>query len=465
MNKQNLSLDNSSPLMKDAFIFGTATSAFQIEGDRYAEGKVDSIWDSFCQQPNTIINGDTGNITCEHYQRWREDIDLMKSLNIQNYRLSIAWPRIISSLDRTINSAGLAFYQTLIDYLLEQGIQPFVTLYHWDLPQYLQNIGGWEVRQTAEEFAFYAGVVSQHFGDKVAAYATFNEPWVTSFLGHIHGIHAPGIKSRKAAYHSAHYQLLAHGLAMPILRQNAPNSQHGIVLNGGPCHAISSAPEDKRAASLAYQEQVELYIAPLLTGQYPPALLEHYQHSLPHNYQEDLQLINQPIDYIGLNYYTRAVVQSVEPKRENCYALFDVVDTNEYPKTAMSWDIYPQGLSELISTLHKDYQLPPVMVMENGAAFIDVLENNRVMDDYRIDYIQRHLNEIEQLILSGVNICGYFVWSFLDNFEWAEGYAKTFGIVHVDFSSQQRTPKASAYAYAGLLKEKSDLSLSRAKVS
>ncbi|WP_440874153.1 GH1 family beta-glucosidase [Thalassotalea sp. PLHSN55] len=454
---QELLIDTQSPLLKNNFTFGVATSAYQIEGSTTVEGKVDSIWDVFCRQEGAIANSDSGEIACDHFNRWKEDIALMKSLNIEAYRLSISWPRVISSIDREINQQGLNFYQQIIDCLIEQGIKPYITLYHWDLPQYLQDIGGWQNRKTAEEFAFYADIVSQFFGDKIVAYATFNEPWVTSFLGHLHGIHAPGLQCRKATYHSVHHQLLAHGLALPLLRKNAPNSQHGIVLNGGPSQAATDSFNDKYAANIAYQEQWDLFLSPLMSGCYPDTLLELYQNYLPKNYQEDLLIIKQTVDYIGVNYYTRNVVQSATPVMSNQYTCYENAEATEFEKTAMGWDVYPQGLKMTIDKICQDYQLPAIMIMENGAAFDDKVTPQGVDDPRRVQYFKAHLAVVSQLVISGINISAYFAWSFLDNFEWAEGYNKRFGLVHVDFESQQRTIKRSGIAYGDMLAFKHQL--------
>lgn len=451
-----LTVSENSPLFDNRFTFGVATSAFQIEGSISADGKVPSIWDTFCEQEGAIVNGDSGKLACDHFNVWKKDIELMKSLNIEAYRLSISWPRIISSLTRKVNPKGLSFYRKIIDCLLANGIKPYVTLYHWDLPQYLQDAGGWQSRRTAEEFAFYADVVSKEFGDEIVGYTTFNEPWVTSILGHLQGIHAPGIRCRKAAYHSAHYQLLAHGLALPLLRKNAPNSVHGIVINGGPCQAVTSSSNDLHAANIAYQEQLDLFVSPLLKGEYPKSLLDYYQEYFPENIEKDLLFIKQPIDYLGINYYTRSTIKATLPSEENCFAYFDGVVTDEYEKTAMNWDIYPQGLTQLIKQLNKDYVLPPVMIMENGVAFDEQIVNGNLDDSNRIQYFQSHLEELEKLMLSGIKVDAYFAWSFLDNFEWAEGYAKTFGLVHVDFTTQKRTPKSSAYAFGDLLQQKAE---------
>ncbi len=434
---KKISLPENSKLLSSDFVFGVATSSFQIEGA--AEERELTIWDTFCQQPGRIKDGSDGLVACEHVERWREDTDLIASLGVDAYRFSIAWGRVIRA-DGSVNEEGLAFYVNLVDVLETLGISAHVTLYHWDLPQYLEDRGGWLNRETAHKFAEYAEVIVKALGDKVASYATLNEPFCSAYLSYEAGIHAPGLKDRKKGRQAAHNLLLAHGLAMPILRKHAPNAEHGIVLNFSPCYPASNSEADHNAANLAHNYHNLWYLQPILTGSYPSILERLAKNERPEVISGDMDIISQPIDFLGVNYYTRTVF-----REKNGW--FSDVPPSEPPLTTMGWEIYPEGLTEILVDLQSTFgELPAIYITENGAAFPDEVVNNRVHDDARIDYYNRHLLAVHESIQKGVPVCGYFAWSLLDNFEWAEGYTQRFGIVYVDFDSQQRILKDSSRA-------------------
>jgi beta-glucosidase len=432
-----ITLAHSSALLKPDFVFGVATASFQIEGA--ADNREACIWDTFCAEPGRIKDGSNGLIACDHIARWREDVELIAALGVDAYRFSIAWGRVIKA-DGSINQAGLSFYLQLLDALNKRNIKAFVTLYHWDLPQYLQDNGGWLNRSTAYKFAEYADIVSRAFGDRVYSYATLNEPFCSAYLSYEAGIHAPGIQNRQQGRQVAHHLLLAHGLAMPILQKNAPQALNGIVLNFSPCHAASGSEADIRAADMADQYHNQWYLQPLMEGSYPALLQQLPAAEQPQIKDGDMAIIAQPLDFLGVNYYTRTVY------RANSKGWFSDVPPTSPPLTDMGWEIYPQGLTEILLAIHKRYKLPPVYITENGAAVPDTMHNGQVHDTQRVKYFEQHLQATEAAINAGMRIDGYFAWSLMDNFEWAEGYAKRFGIVYVDYATQQRTLKDSAIA-------------------
>lgn len=425
------------------FTVGVATSSFQIEGA--ADAREASIWDTFCQQPGAIADSSDGVLACDHVNRWQEDLALVASLNVDAYRFSVSWPRIMRA-DGSVNQDGLAFYKQLLDFLNAHNIKAYVTLYHWDLPQYLEDRGGWLNRDTAHEFARYAEVVATAFGDKVFSYATLNEPFCSAYLGYETGVHAPGKASRAYSKKAVHHLLLAHGLAMPILRQCAPNAESGIVLNFTPYYPASDSLADKTAVKLAHAHHNDWYVRPLLTGEYPALLNDLPEEEKPEIVPGDMQIISAKNDYLGVNYYTRAKVRHGDDRG------FQILDPDsEVPTTAMGWEVYPQGLTDLLLQLHRDFTLPPVLITENGMACDDTLIDGKVEDVKRIEYLQSHMNAVDKAAREGVHITGYFVWSLLDNFEWALGYTKRFGIVYVDYPTQQRTLKQSAKALRSML--------------
>ncbi|GGJ39827.1 GH1 family beta-glucosidase [Deinococcus roseus] len=432
------------PQFPTGFVWGTATSSFQIEGATFEGGRSPSIWDTFCATEGKIIDQTNGEVACDHYHLWEQDLDLIKSLGVQAYRFSIAWPRVIPSGKGEINQEGLDFYERIVDGLIERGIEPHVTLYHWDLPQCLQDIGGWENRDVAYYFADYAAVVADRLGSRVKSYATFNEPWCVSILSNELGHHAPGKFDRKAALAVAHHLHLAHGLALQRLRTMNLTSQLGIVLNLTPAYAASETEADKAEAWLADGKGNRWFLDPILKGSYPQDVWDHYSEDVrPTVLPGDLALSSQPIDFMGINYYTRAFVSTADQQLP--------ADTKY---TDMGWEEYPSGLSDLLIRLHKDYNLPDIYITENGAAYPDkVADDGQVHDTDRINYLSEHFKAAHKTIEAGVPLKGYFVWSLMDNFEWAFGYSKRFGVVYVDYETQQRILKDSALWYQDFLKQ------------
>lgn len=438
MTTTKLTLPETSPLRSPEFTFGVATASFQIEGA--ADQRLPSIWDTFCDTPNKIRDNSTGQDACQHVELWRQDVDLLASLAVDAYRFSVSWPRVMHR-DGTINQQGLDFYIQLLDKLQQQGIKAFVTLYHWDLPQYLEDQGGWLNRETAYRFRDYVELVIKAFGDRVYSYATLNEPFCSAFLGYEVGVHAPGLQGKNQGKKAAHHLLLAHGLAMQVLNKYSPGSRNGIVLNFTPCYANSDSQRDIEAAQTADDHFNHWYIKPILDGCYPSLIDSLPAADMPPIEPGDMEIISHPLDYLGINYYTRAIYQADELHE------FVELKPQRVPLTDMGWEIYPQGFLDLLLSLDQTYQLPPVYITENGAAMNDRLVDGEVLDHDRVEYFQHHLNAVDLAIRQGVNIQGYFAWSLMDNFEWAEGYAKRFGLVFVDYQSQQRTVKASGLAY------------------
>ena len=436
-----LTLPNNSAMLSQDFTYGVATASFQIEGG--IESRLPCIWDTFCSKPNTIIDKSNGNLACDHFNLWQQDIELIAALGVDAYRLSISWPRVIQKSGE-LNSEGVAFYLAILESLKAKKIKAFVTLYHWDLPQHLEDKGGWLNRDTAYKFSEYTDKISQAFGDLVYSYATLNEPFCSAFLGYEIGIHAPGIIGKEFGKKAAHHLLLAHGLAMKVLAINSPNTLNGIVLNFTPCYPATSSKADKHASDFADDYFNQWYIKPIYHGEYPAILnqlpLEHH----PEVKEGDMEIISQPTDFLGVNFYSRAIYKSIENER------FEQVEPPE-PKTDIGWEIYPQAFSELLVTLNNTYDLPPIYITENGAAMADKIIDGSVNDLDRVDYYQQHLNSVNHAIKQGVNVQGYFAWSLMDNFEWAEGYSKRFGLVYVDYETQKRIIKTSGNAYKELI--------------
>jgi beta-glucosidase len=434
----------NSPLRSPDFLFGTATSAYQIEGA--ADQRLPCIWDTFSARPGKIADGSNANRACEHVARLEQDLDLLAWLGVDAYRFSISWPRVVK-LDGSLNAAGADFYARLVDGLLKRNIQPFATLYHWDLPQHLEDLGGWLARDNAYRFQDYAELISHQLGDRVVCWATLNEPFCSAHLGYETGLHAPGLAERDLVRTAGHHLLLAHGLALQALRANCPGASLGIVLNFAPGYAASDSAADQQAVMAADIEHNQWYLQPLLGGSYPETLDDHCVGQMPEIHAGDLKLISQPIDFLGVNYYTRAVLQHA-PGRP-----FAAVPPTG-ALTDMDWEIYPQGLTDLLVSLHRRYRLPPLYITENGAAMADQLVDGEVNDPGRIDYLLQHLAALEDAMAQGVDVRGYFCWSLMDNFEWSFGYSKRFGIVYVDFETQQRTVKASGHVFRALLESR-----------
>lgn len=443
----------------DDFVWGAATSSYQIEGAWNEDGKGESIWDRYTHTPGHVIDGSTGDVACDHYHRWADDIAMMKGLGLQAYRFSIAWPRIQPEGRGRVNPAGLDFYSRLVDGLLDAGIKPVVTLYHWDLPQVLQDSGGWPERATAEAFAEYTDVVSRHLGDRVKTWITHNEPWCASVLSYQLGEHAPGWRDTAAAVRAAHHLLLSHGLAVPVLRANSPGSEVGITLNFEIMEPASASDADRRATRIADGSYNRWFVSALYGHRYPADIMAHYEPELPNGWEfiqpGDFETIAAPIDFLGVNYYTRRIVRD-ETAADN----LPQTHFPDLPKCDMHtgvwepvyWEIYADGLYKLLNRLHFEYQPGKIYITENGTSFADGPdETGRVPDARRRDYLRDHILAARRAMDNGVPLAGYFAWSLMDNFEWAKGYQQRFGIVWVDYDSQQRIPKDSALWYRDVI--------------
>ena len=424
------------------FVWGVATSAFQIEGAARDNGKGESIWDRFCRVPGAIADGSTGDIACDHVHRLDEDLDLIAALGVNAYRFSVSWPRVQPGGRGLWNERGLAFYDRLVDGLLARGVQPYLTLSHWDLPAELQDAGGWASRATVGRFVDYAVGIAARLGDRVTAITTHNEPWVIATLGHETGEFAPGVRNRQVAMQVAHHLLLSHGLALWALRDAGCRARLGIILNLAPVVAASASDEDVALARLEDGRLVRWYMDPLFGRGYPADVWAHLGSDVPLVHEGDLAAIAAPMDYLGVNYYSRVVVGAGPgPDRLRAGAEF----------TEMGWEVYPSGLTDLLLRLQQDYPVPPIVITENGAAFQDALVDGRVHDPERTAYLARHIRAISDAIALGAPVTGYMVWSLIDNFEWTRGYTKRFGLVHVDYATQRRTLKDSGNWYRDFL--------------
>jgi beta-glucosidase len=420
------------------FTWGVATSAFQIEGAASADGKGPSIWDTFCRNPANIKDASNGDIACDHYHRYRDDVALMASLGVDAYRFSMAWARVQPTGKGAWNERGFDFYERLLDALAEKGIAPHLTLYHWDLPQGLQDDGGWLSRDTALRFADYAHEVARRFGNRIPVIATHNEPWCTANLGHGNAQFAPGVADEKTAIQVSHHLLLSHGLAMQSMRAAGTSARLGIVLNQWTADPATDSAADRAMAELEYARSVQWFMDPIFKARYPELALRAHGANAPKVQAGDFEAISQPLDFLGVNYYFRAYCSAETPPRQ---------PPREHGTTDMGWEIYPQGLTELLVKLNGEYELPPIYITENGMANAERMEHGQVADPARIDFVERHLGALADAMAQGVDVRGYFLWSLLDNFEWNSGYAKRFGIVHVDYETLQRTPKDSARWY------------------
>jgi beta-glucosidase len=437
-------------MFPDDFIWGAATSAQQIEGGRHQGGRGESIWDRFASIPGKIADGSNADVACDHFHRWREDIELMKWLGLGGYRFSIAWPRILPSGCGSINTAGLDFYDALVDGLLAAGIRPFPTLYHWDLPQVLQDRGGWGARDTAEAFVEYATIVARRLGDRIDHWVTQNEPWCTATLGHEEGHHAPGHVDPAGALRVAHHLLLSHGWAAAAIRKEAPAAEVGIVLIHCPAFPASAGEADRDAARWFDGFFNRWYLDPVFRGSYPEdAIADRVARGhlagpdLPFVEDGDLAAISAPLDFLGLNYYSRAVMAAGPDGRP--------VDAKTVPPeelTDMGWEVYPQGLHEGLLRVHRDYRPRKIYITENGVAYDDPVDaKGRIADPKRITYLREHLLAAQRAITDGVPVAGYFTWTLMDNFEWGHGFTKKFGLCAVDGATQRRIPKESADWY------------------
>lgn len=443
--------------MPDGFRWGVATASYQIEGSVAEDGRAPSIWDTFSATPGAVRHGDTGAIACDHYRRWKDDFALLSELGVSSYRFSLAWPRIVPGGTGAVNQSGLDHYRRLVDDLLARDIEPVVTLYHWDLPQALQDRGGWTERATIDAFARYTDVVAAALGDRVAKWITLNEPWVSSFVGYGSGRHAPGHADGRSALLAAHHLLCAHGAAVPILRETA--GQVGITLNLTPTRPVTDSAADVAAARRMDGCHNRWFLDPLLTGRYPADLVSWYGENFSGVLAEgDLPRISAPLDFLGVNYYTRTHVAAGDqpglrhPVRPSLGAR--EVRPDDLPRTHMGWCVEPDGLRELLVRLRDDYPgLPPILITENGVAFDDYVDpEGGVDDEERIEFLAGHLSALRDAIDDGVGVAGYFCWSLLDNFEWAEGYGRRFGLYYVDYPTQRRIAKSSARWYSGVVR-------------
>jgi beta-glucosidase len=431
------------------FLWGCATSAYQIEGSPLADGAGPSIWQRFCHTPGLVRDGDTGDVACDHYRRYRDDAALMRDIGLRAYRFSTSWSRVQPLGRGKANPAGLDFYERLVDALLAAGIEPMVTLYHWDLPAALDDLGGWLNPDVPKRFADYAALVFRRLDDRVKLWATLNEPWVVTDGGYLHGALAPGHRSRFEAPIASHRLLCAHGQAVRAYRSEGRH-RIGIVVNLEPKHAASEHASDRDAAARADAYMNRQYLDPVFLGRYPDQLEEIFGEAWPRWPAPDFELIREPIDFLGINYYTRSVVRfdsGAWPLR----AAAERQKRATYTETG--WEVFPRGLTETLMRVKELYGSLPLYVTENGAAFFDppVVPDKRVADPLRVDYLRSHVCAVHAAIAAGVDVRGYFVWSLFDNFEWSLGYSKRFGIVHVDFETQKRTPKDSAKLYAKII--------------
>ena len=435
--------------------FGAATAAFQVEGATRADGRGESIWDRFCRTPGAIANGETADVACDHYRRWRSDLDLVAALGLESYRFSIAWPRVQPVGRGAVNDAGLRFYRALAEGLRERGIEPIATLYHWDLPQALQDDGGWAARDTAARFAEYARIAGAALGDVVTQWITHNEPWVVAFPGHAHGTKAPGIRDWPTALRATHHLLLSHGLAVQALRAAAgPGAVVGITLNLAPVHPAAPGADHAAAATRMDGHLNRWFLDPVLRGRYPDDMLALYEplHGGPPAAERgaDLAVIAEPIDFLGVNYYCPQCVLAAP----DAGPLGLRHAPPRPPTTTMGWEVEPSGLHELLLRLRGDYGAPPIYITENGASFDDPPAVGGVVEDpERTAFLRGHLEALGRAVADGVDVRRYCVWSLIDNFEWERGYDKRFGIVHVDYRTQERTPKRSGLWYRDFVQQ------------
>jgi beta-glucosidase len=436
------------------FLWGAGTSAYQIEGATHEDGRGASVWDVFATQPGRTYLGQTGDVAADHYHRVEQDVSLIAQLGLNAYRFSIAWPRILPSGVGQVSEAGLAFYDRLVDLLLENGVAPIATLYHWDLPLPLYERGGWRNRDTALAFADYAEILARRLGDRVKWWVTQNEPWCSAYLGYYTGIHAPGIQGdAQSAVDVGHHLLLSHGLAIPRIRAHTPGARIGAALNLFPIFAGDQRPETILAVQRADRFHNRWFLDPLYLGEYPAELFTELGAAPPPIQADDFKIIGEPTDFLGVNYYSRWVIRGQRPEDSGERPKVEYI--TELPRdavTEMGWEVYPHGLDMILEELSRAYHPNALLVTENGAAFPDEWNGDgRVADQRRVAYLRDHVREVERAIEHGAPVVGYLVWSLLDNFEWAEGYSKRFGLIYVDFETQRRVIKDSGRWYAGFI--------------
>ena len=440
-----MTMDVSRKDFPEGFLFGAATAAYQIEGHRFG-GAGPTHWDSFSKGPGTVVRAEDGATACDHYHRYEQDLDLLRDGGFDAYRFSTSWARVMPEGTGAVNEAGLDFYDRLVDATLERGLRPFQTLYHWELPSALADRGGWANRDTALAFADFAEVISARIGDRVASTATINEPWCVAWLSHYLGHHAPGLRDIRAAARAMHHILLGHGLAVERLR-GMERDELGIVLNFERALPTTPAPEDAAAADIQDQIYNRWFLEAIAHGRYPEGALEGLAPHMPAGWQDDMALISQPLDWLGVNYYTRSMMRAAP---EQPWPSVTAVE-GPLPKTQMGWEIYPDGLHHFLIRARDALGALPVYVTENGMARDDQAEAGAVADPERTNFITAHLDATRRAIADGVDVRGFFYWSLLDNYEWAFGYEKRFGLIHVDFQTLERTPKASYHALSSAL--------------
>ena len=434
----------------DGMLWGCATASYQIEGAWNEDGKGESIWDRFSHTPGKIEDGSTGDVACDHYHRYRDDIELMNRIGLNAYRFSISWPRIFPQGTGSVNPAGLAFYDALVDDLLAAGIEPFVTLYHWDLPQALQDKGGWTNREIVEWFRDYAVAVVDHLGDRVSHWIVLNEPLVFVYLGYHTGGHAPGLSDPVTTMAAAHHANLGLAAALKALRESGKAKHVGSTYNLSPAHPASGSPEDKAAAERWDQLFNRWFLDPIVFGTYPEEMRQRIGPLMECVKPGDMDIMKQPLDFIGVNVYSRSVIVH-DPQTSLWQAKGIEPESGE--KTAMGWEVYPESIYEILVRLRLEYGDPVLYVTENGAAFDDKMEpDGSVNDQRRIDFLKEYLAQVARAIDEGARVKGYFVWTLMDNFEWARGLSKRFGIVYTDYGTQQRIMKRSAYWYAHVIR-------------
>jgi len=443
----------------EPFAFGAATAAYQIEGATTADGRGRSIWDTFAQIPGKVLGQQDGRTALDHYHRFEQDVAIMADLGLSAYRFSVAWPRIVPDGHGAVEARGIAFYRRLLESVRAAGIEPVATLYHWDLPQPLQDRGGWANRETVAAFSRYAEVVHGELGDLVNTWMTINEPWCAAFLGYGNGVHAPGLTDPRAAFRSAHHLMLGHGEAVRVMRAQDPSHTYGVVPNlYGVVPSSSGDPAaDHRAADTIDALQNRMWLDAALSGRYPSEVVTLFERFGADDalVRGDLQVIAQPLDVLGVNYYSQHHVMGREPQPVTDPGLAGQEHVVHLPppepQTAMGWSIEPRGLRDLLVRLQRDWPVPPIIITENGAAFDDRIVDGVVADTARRDYLASHIAAVAEAIEAGVDVRGYFAWSLLDNYEWTFGYDKRFGLVHVDYTTQERTIKVSGHWYRDLI--------------
>jgi beta-glucosidase len=423
--------------------WGSATASYQIEGAAFEDGRGMSIWDTFSRTPGKVLNGDNGDVACDSYHRYEEDVEILKDLGADVYRFSVAWPRIFPDGTGEVNPKGLEYYHKLVNTLIENGIEPMCTLYHWDLPQALQDQGGWDNRETIDAFVTYAETMFKEFKGKIKYWITLNEPWCISFLSNYHGVHAPGNTDLQLATNISHHLLVAHGKAVKKFRELNIDGEIGYAPNTTWLDPFSNKQEDVDACRREIAYYIEWFMDPVFKGEYPRFMVDWFKKKGVELKIEDgdMETIHQPIDFLGINYYTGHLARYKENEGLLDWELVEM----GYERTDIGWPVYPEGFYNVLTHITERYGQVPIYITENGSCYNDEPENGRVKDDRRIKYLKQHLTALSQSIESGVNIKGYLTWSLLDNFEWAEGYSKRFGIVFVDYITLQRTKKDSFY--------------------